>query len=73
MLSLLAKKMCRRTQLTMPRADPEEVAGVRTLAPWKITNSIGLYRNMQLDSLHLGKVEPPEMLERPSPWNIGKL
>ena len=58
MLSLLAKTMCRRTQLTMPRADPEEVAGVRTQAPWKITNSIGLYRNMQLDPLHLGKVEP---------------
>ena len=71
MLSLLAKKMCRRTQLTMPRADQEEVAGVRTPAPWKITNSIGLYRNMQLDPLQ--KVNPLEMLERPSPWNIGKL
>ena len=47
------------SQLTMPRADPEEAAGVRTPAPWKITNSIGLYRNMQLDPLHLGKVEPP--------------
>ena len=43
MLRLLAKTMCRRTQLTMPLADPEEVAGVRTPAPWKITNSIGLY------------------------------
>ena len=59
MLSILAKTICRRTQLTMPLADPEEVAGVRTPAPWKITNSIGLYRNMQLDPLHLGKVEPP--------------
>ena len=58
MLSLLAKTMFRRTKLTMPRADPEEVAGVRTPAPWKITNSIGLYRNMQLHPLHLGKVEP---------------
>ena len=56
MLSLLAKTMCGRTQLTMPRADPEEGAGVRTPAPWKITSSIGLYRNMQLDPLHLGKV-----------------
>ena len=65
MLSLLAKTMCRRTQLTMPRADPEEVAGVRIPAPWKITNSIGLYRNMQLDPLHLGKVEPPGNVRAP--------
>ena len=71
MLSLLAKKMCRRTQLTMPRADPEEVAGVRTPAPWKITNSIGLYRNIPST---WEKLNPLEMLERPqSPWNIGKL
>ena len=59
MLYLLAKTMCGRTQLTMPRADPKEGAGVRTPAPWKITNSIGLYRNMQLDTLPLGKVGPP--------------
>ena len=59
MLCLLAKTMCGRTQLTMPRADPEEGAGVQTPAPWKITNSIGLYRNMQLDPLPLGKVGPP--------------
>ena len=65
MLSLLAKTMCRRTQLTMARADPEEVAGVRTPAPWKITNSIGLYRNMQLDPLHPGKVEPPGNVRAP--------
>ena len=32
---------------------------VRTLAPWKITNSIGLYRNMQFDPLPLGNVGPP--------------
>ena len=51
--------------LTMPRADPEEVAGVRTQAPWKITNSIGLYRNMQLDPLHLGQVEPPRIVRAP--------
>ena len=50
--------MCGRTQLTMPRADPEEGAGVRTPAPWKITNSIGLYRNMQLDPLLHGKIGP---------------
>ena len=43
----------------MPRADPEEGAVVRTPAPWKITNSIGLYRNMQLDPLSLEKVGPP--------------
>ena len=73
MLSLLAKTMCGRTQLTMSRVDPEEVAGVRTPAPWKITNSIGLYRNMQLDPLHLEKLDPLEILEHPSPWNIGKL
>ena len=59
MLCLLAKTMCGRTQLTMSRADPDEVAGVRTLSPWKITNSIGLYRNMQLDPFPLGKVGPP--------------
>ena len=59
MLCLLAKTMCRRTQFTMPRADPEERAGVRTPAPWKITNSIGLYNNMQLDPLPLGKVGTP--------------
>ena len=35
MLCLLAKTMCGRTQLTMPRADPEEGAGVRTPAPEK--------------------------------------
>ena len=58
MLCLLAKTMCGRTQLMMPCADPEGT-GVRTLAPWKITNSIGLYRNMQLEPLPLGKVGPP--------------
>ena len=51
MLCLLAKTMCGRTQLAMARADPDEGAGVRTQAPWKNTNSIGLYRNMQLDPL----------------------
>ena len=35
MLCFLAKTMCERTQLTMPRADPEEGAEVRTPAPWK--------------------------------------
>ena len=75
MVCLLAKTMCGRTQLTMPRADPEEGTGVRTPAPWKITHSIGLYRIMQFDPPPtLGKVGPPlEMLDRPSPWNIGKL
>ena len=34
-------------------------AGVRTPVLWKITNSIGLYINMQLDPLHLGKIGPP--------------
>ena len=58
MLCLLVKTMCGRTPLTMPHADPEEGTGVRT-APWKITNSIVLYRNMQLDPLPLGKVGPP--------------
>ena len=53
MLCLLAKMMCGRTQLTMPRTDPEDPA------PWKITNSIGLYRNMQLDLLPLEKIGPP--------------
>ena len=43
---------------TMPRADPDEGAGVRTPALWKMTNSVGLYRNMQLDPLLLGKVGP---------------
>ena len=43
---------------TMPRADPEEGAGVRTPALWKITNSVCLYTNMQLDPLLLGKVGP---------------
>ena len=65
MLSPLAKTMCGRTQLTMPRADPEEVAGIRTAAPWIITNSIGLYRNMQLDPLRLGKVGPPGNVRAP--------
>ena len=59
MICPLAKTMCGRTQLTMPRADPEAGAGVRTPATWKITNSIGLYRNMQLDPLPMGKVGPP--------------
>ena len=40
-------------------ADPEEGTGVLTPAPWKIRNSIGLYRNMQLYPLPLGKVGPP--------------
>ena len=42
MLCLLAKTMCGRTQLTMPRADP----GGRGPhpSPMEITNSIGLYR-----------------------------
>ena len=68
MLSLLAKTMCRRNQLTMPRADPEEVAGVRTPAPWKITKSVGLYKSMQLDPLHLGKVEPSELFLVSRAW-----
>ena len=33
-------------------------------SPWNITNS-GLYRNMQLDPLHLGKVEPPGNVRAP--------
>ena len=49
MLCLLAKTMCGRIQLTMTRAYPGEGAGVLTPAPWKITNTKGLYRNMQLD------------------------
>ena len=57
--NIVAKTMCGRTQLTMPRADPEEGAGVRAPPPWKITNSIGLYRIMQLDPLPLGKVVSP--------------
>ena len=65
MLSLLTKTMCGRTQLTMPRVESEDVAGVRTPAPWKITNSIGLYRNMHLDPLHLGKVGPPGNVRAP--------
>ena len=32
-------------------------------SPWKITNSIGLYRNMQLDPLPLEKVRPPGNVE----------
>ena len=54
MLCLLAKTMCGRTKLTMPRANPEEGAP----APWKITNAIGLYRNMQLDPSPLEKLDP---------------
>ena len=61
MLCLLAKTMYGRTHLTMPHADPEEGAGVQP--PWKITNYIGLSRNMQLDSLPLGKFEPPGNVE----------
>ena len=71
-VSLLAKTMCRRTQLTMQLAGPEEVAGVRTPAPWKITNSIGLYRNMQLDPLHLGKAEPPGNVRAPFSMEISE-
>ena len=37
------------------------------------TNSIGLYRNIQLDPSPWEKLDPLEMLDRPSPWNIGKL
>ena len=37
------------------------------------TNSIGLYRNIQLDPSHWEKLDPLEMLDRPSPFNIGKL
>ena len=48
-------------------------AGVRTPAPWKITSSIGLYRNMQLDPSPWEKLDPLEMLDRSPPWNIGKL
>ena len=73
MLCLMAKTMCGRTQLTMTRADQEEGAGVRTPASWKIINSIGLYRNMQLDPSSWEKLDPLEMLDRHSPWNIGKL
>ena len=37
------------------------------------TNSIGLYRKIQLDPSPWEKLDPLEMLDRPSPWNIGKL
>ena len=37
------------------------------------TNSIGLYRNIQFDPSPWEKLDPLEMLDRPSPWNIGKL
>ena len=42
-------------------------------SPLEITNSIGLYRNMQLDPSPWEKLDPLKMLDRPSPWNIGKL
>ena len=73
MLCLLAKTMCARTQLTMPRADPEEGGRGPDPSPLEITNSIGLYRNMQLDPSPWEKLDPLKMLDRPSPWNIGKL
>ena len=57
----------------MPRRDPEEGAGVGTQPPWNIIIAIGLYRNMQLDPSPWEKLDPLEMLDRPSPWNIGKL
>ena len=66
MLCLVAKTMmCGRTQLTMPRAAPEEGAGDPDPIPCKITSSVGLYRNMQLDPHPLGKVGPPP------PRNVG--
>ena len=34
-------------------------------SPLENHNSIGLYRNMQLDTLHLGKVEPPGNVRAP--------
>ena len=36
-------------------------------SPLEITNSIGLYRNLQLDPSPLEKLDPLEMLDRPSP------
>ena len=59
MLCLLAKTMCGRTHLMMPRADPEEWAGVRTPAPWKITDSIGLYKKYAIGALPPGKSWTP--------------
>ena len=57
----------------MPHADPEKGAGVRTPALWKITNSIGLYRKYAIGPPSpWEKFDPLEMLDRPSPWNIGK-
>ena len=67
MLCRLAETMFGRTQLPIPRADPEEGAGIRTPAPWKITNSIGIYRNVQLDPSPWETLEPLEMLDRFSP------
>ena len=64
MLCLLAKTMCGRTQLTMPRPDPRPVENHKFYR---------FYRNMQLDPLPREKLDPLEMFDRPSPCNIGKL
>ena len=56
MLCLLSKTMCGRTKFY--DATRGSRGGGRGPALWKITNSVGLYRNMQLDPLLLGKVGP---------------
>ena len=43
----------------MQRADPEEAAGDPDPTPLKITSSIRLYRNMQLDPTPWEKLDPP--------------
>ena len=56
----------------MPRADLEEVAGVRDQPPGK---SQILYVYIEICNWTPStweKLDPLEMLERPSPWNIGK-
>ena len=58
MLRIVAETICGRRQLTMACADPEG-GGRGPDLPWKITSSIGLYRDEQLDPPSWKKLDPP--------------
>ena len=73
MLCLLVKTMCGGTQLTMPCADPEEGTGAGPQSPG-ISQILKVYIEIcNWIPSPWEKLDPLDMLDRPSPWNMGKL
>ena len=73
MLRIVAETICARRQLTMSCAYPEGGGGRGPDPPWKITSSIGLYRDEQLDPPSWKKLDPLENVGPPSPLEYWKV